>query len=281
MGNHDGSLALRQARSVLADLTAEWPDVHIVQRTLPAARGSDANRALLEALEGGSIAVAVQPMETLPFELPEGIAIAAVARRLEPRFALITKGIRTVEELAGAGHVGVYSRRDRDFLKVVRPDVEADVLGGNLDDDLARLTKDELEALIVPGGVAQVFERRQRVDAHLEPEVFPPAPAQSALALLVREEDDLAFEVAYTLQHRPSMDRVVAERAFARGVADAGEGVLVGALATVTSDGDLTLFGVAAKNGSLVQATVSGEAREGADLGAELASDVKEQLAAL
>jgi hypothetical protein len=137
-----------------------------------------------------------------------------------------------------------------------------------------------------PAFIAPLFNRftpledeslRHRIDALLEPEVFAPAPGQGALGLLVREEDDLAFELAYTLQHRPSFDRIRAERAFAAALPDRR----VGALATVSEEGEMTLFGAVATDGTSLQAQVSGDAGEAEQLGNELAQDVQEQLAAL
>jgi hypothetical protein len=46
------------------------------------------------------------------------------------------------------------------------------------------------------------------------PESFVPAVGRGSLGLIVREDDDMSFEIAYTLQHRPSFDRVAAERSF-------------------------------------------------------------------
>jgi len=91
----------------------------------------------------------------------------------------------------------------------------------------------------------------------------------------VRSDDDLAFESVYPLQHRPSFDRVRAERAFAAAVGD----MPVGAAATVTDDGELTLVGAVVKDTTTLQASVTGEAREAEELGRELASDVLERLA--
>jgi hydroxymethylbilane synthase len=122
-----------------------------------------------------------------------------------------------------------------------------------------------------------ILDQRNRIDALVDAEVFPPAPGQGALGLLVREDDDLAFELAYTMQHRPSFDRVRAERAFAAKLA----GHLVGALASVSDEGDLQLFGAVAADGTSLQARTSGDAAEAEQLGAELAQDVEEQLAAL
>lgn len=273
MGNRDGAVALRQARSALTELNAEWPDVHIVQKTLRASGPG----ALVEALEAETIQIAVQPLDTLPDELPDGIVIAAVARRSEARSALVSRGAKDLAAVEAGSTVGVAEGRDQAFLKALRPDLEPTVLSGNLEEDLGRLTRAEMHAMIVPCATLQVLDQRNRIDATLEPETFAPAPGQGALGMLVREEDDLAFELAYTLQHRPSFDRMRAERAFAAALS----GHLVGALATVSDEGELSLFGAIAEDGRSLQAQVSGDAAEAEQLGKELAQDVTEQLAAL
>lgn len=273
MGNRDGAEALRRARSVLTELNAEWPDVQITQRTVRA----EAPSALVDALRDEAIGIAVHALDAMPLELPEGVVLAAVARRLEPRTALVSRGAKDLASLAAGSVVGVRPGRDKAFLEALRPDLTTEELGPHLDDDLARMTRDELKALLVPGATLLILDQRNRIDVLLEPEVFAPAPGQGALGLLVREDDDLAFELAYTLQHRPSFDRVRAERAFAAALPDQR----VGALATVSEEGELTLFGAVAANGSSLQAQVAGDASEAEQLGRELAEDVKEQLAAM
>ncbi|MEX2501076.1 MAG: hypothetical protein WD336_01760 [Trueperaceae bacterium] len=273
MGNRDGAEALRQARSVLTELNAEWPDVQITQRTVRA----DAPGALVEALVSESIGIAVHALDTLPLELPEGVTLAAVARRQEPRTALVARKAKELDALQEGDVVAVREGRDTKFLAALRPDLVATPLTAHLEDDLGRLTRDEVQALLLPGLTLLMLDQRNRMDALLAPETFAPAPGQGAIGLLVRDVDDLAFELAYTLQHRPSLDRILAERAFAAAL----PGKLVGALATVTSDGELTLFGAVAEGGSGLQARVSGDASEAEALGKELANDVLEQLAAI
>lgn len=273
LGNRDGALALRQARSVLTELSAEWPDVQFNQRTIK----SDAADTLVQALEREEIGIAVQPLDVLPPTLPEGVALAAVARRLEARSALVTKGAGALAELPSGARIGVISERDRVFLATLRPDLALELLAGPLDEDLARVANEDLHGMITAAAALQVLDQRNRIDALLEADQFAPAPGQGALGMLVREDDDLAFELAYTLQHRPSFDRIRAERAFAAGL----DGHVVGALATVSNDGELTLFGAIADEKTTIQASVAGMASEAEQLGRELAEDVREQLAAL
>jgi len=273
MGNRDGAEALRQARSVLTELNAEWPDVQITQRTVRA----EAPAALIESLVSETIGIAVHRLDALPLELPAGVVLAAVARRQEPRSALVARGATDLGSLAQGATVAVGEGRDTAFLQALRPDLATTPLAATLDDDLGRLTRDEVHALLLPAATLMVLDQRNRIDVLLEAEAFAPAPGQGALGLLVREDDDLAFELAYTLQHRPSFDRVKAERAFAAAL----PGRLVGALASVSPEGELSLFGAVAEGGTSLQAETSGDAAEAEQLGRELAADVEEQLAAL
>lgn len=294
LGNRDGALALRQAREVLEQLTDEWPDVNFALRTIKNAASKategEALDPLLQALERGDVGVAVVQLETLGLSIPEAITLAAVARRLEPRSALVVKGHRSLAELAAGARVGVLTGRDGAYLRGQRADLDIVELPADVEADLKLLTAGEVEALLLPAATLVVLDHRYRLDAVLEPETFAPPPGQGALGLLVRSDDDLAFEVAYSLQHRPSFDRVRAERSFALALgpdrgADGQAAVcpdcVVGALANVTEEGELTLFGAVLRGDTTLQASVNGEAKEAEELGRELAQDVRNQLASL
>lgn len=288
VGNRDGALALSQARSIVADLTSEWPDLNLVQKTVPTGTDGD-TAALLSALTRNQLSIAVVNMERLPGELPEGLTLAAVTRRLEARSTLLGKGYRDISDLPAGARVGVPGVRDMLFLKAIAPEVEAVQFEGGLDDNLKRLAQGDVQGLLMPASILIGLDRRHVIEELLDAELFPPAGGQGSLGLVTREDDDASSELAYTMQHRPSLDRVKAERTFAVALQNGDSRVMqqdgvyaISALATVTSDGELTLFGaVVADNGTMLQATTSGEASEAADLGRELAEDFKAQLASL
>jgi hydroxymethylbilane synthase len=274
LGHRDGALATRQARTVLSELSAEWPDVQVVLRQVAANGGVD---TLLGALANGSLAMAVAAVDTLPTALPAGLSLAAVGRRAEPRMALVAKG-RALGQLPNGARVRVHSGRDLAFLRAMLPGADADVWSGTVDEGLAGLVAGEHDALLLPGALLIAVDQRDRIDALLDATAFPPAPGLGAMGIVVRSDDDAAAELAYTFQHRPSFDRVRAERAFAAGLPD----LAVGALATIDDEGDLELFGaVVTAGGTTLHATTSGDAKDADELGSELAKDVREQLAAL
>lgn len=276
LGNRGGVLALPQARGVLAELSEGWPDVNIIQKTVQGGEGGVND--LLKALAAGRVNIALQSLEGLPPTLPEGLILAAVTKRLEPRAALLNRAGNDLASLAAGSVVGVSTPRDRAFLLASRKDIEVRVVSGDIDATLSLLATGEVDALVMASAHLLQLERRERINVLLEPAMFTPAVGQGSLGLVVREDDDLAIDLAYTLQHRPSFDRVRAERSFA-GTLDASTHAL-GALATVTSEGDLNLFGaVTDMAGDLaIQAEISGEASEAEELGRELAQDVSAQL---
>lgn len=286
LGHRDGALATHQARTVLAELSAEWPDLQFVLRQVAGkADAASPGDPLLTELAAGKVSVALAQLDSLPPVLPEGLSLAAVGRRPEARTALVAKGRRSLVDLPPNARVGLRLPRDLVMLQAVLPGATATVIQASVPDALARLVADEFDALLLPAALLAAAEQSSRVDALLDPETFPPAPGQGASGLLVRSEDDVASELAYTFQHRPSFDRARAELAFARHLADAGiigEGMAMGAYATVDAEGDLALFGaVVSQGGTMIQVTTVGRAKDAFEIGSELARDVGEQLRAL
>src|SRR5690554_755295 len=274
LGNREGTLAVRHGRGVMEALSEEWPDLNVTVRTLQGGVGA---APLLDALAKGAIDVAVVQLDTLPTVLPEGLTLAAVCRRPEARSALVARGAGSLEALPEGATVGVFTERDAAFLAAARPGVTPRLLTGTPEQRLPLVTSGELSAIVMPAAALIALDLRDHVNAMLDYEAFTPAPGQGAVGLVVRSDDDLAFESVYPLQHRPSFDRARAERAFATAVGE----LPVGAAATVTDDGELTLVGAVVKDDATLQASVSGEAREAEDLGRELAHDVLERLAGI
>jgi len=295
VGNRDGTLAVRLGRSVLERLAEEWPDLHLTVKTVPndppgagrdgrttasEAEGSWPSHApnrLVDALTRGAVDVAVIQLGQLSADLPPELTLAAVTRRGDQRSAVVARGYDDLAQVPACAIVGVGSRRDAAFLRATYPGLVARALTQAPEAELARLSAGDYAAVILPAATLIGLDLREHVDAWLEADTFTPVAGQGAVGLVVRADDDVAFETVYPLQHRPSFDRVRAERAFALALSDQH----VGAAATVTDDGELTLFGAVASGETVIQASVSGDAKEAEDLGRELASDVKDRLATL
>lgn len=289
VGTRGSALALAQARWVAARLKEEWPETDFKLATIKT-RGDLEDGVLkgergfftgdLEvALQESRIDIAVHSLKDLPTAQPEGLEIAAIPRRVEARDALVGRAER--KSLAGlppGSVVGTSSVRRQALLRAFRPDLVVRDLRGNVDSRLDALGREGYDAIVIAAAGLIRLDLRHRIDEFLEPAVMLPAPGQGALALEVRADDEIVNELAYSLHHRPSDDRITAERAF---LARLGGGCMapVGALAVVGEDGTLALEGcVAAVDGSqVIRASVEGDPEEAEDLGTELAEDVLRQ----
>ncbi|MGQ9735754.1 MAG: hydroxymethylbilane synthase [Thermaceae bacterium] len=286
VGSRGSTLALTQTRFVVERLKESWPETEFKIKTIKTRGDEGASpkeqnifvKELEDALLRREIDIAVHSLKDLPTELPKGLKLASVPKRVDPRDALVGRTAKRLEDLPKGAVVGTSSVRRKAQLLAYRPDLMVKDLRGNVDTRLAALGNGEFDAIILAAAGLIRLELRNRIDQLLDPEVLLPAPGQGALALEVRQGDDLAEELAYSLHDPISFARIQAERAFLRGL---GAGCLapVGALAQVLEDGTLRLEGILlSEDGkAYVRAEIEGAPEEAEELGLELAQDVLAQ----
>jgi hydroxymethylbilane synthase len=193
------------------DLVTNVPLVRIGSRALFTKQIDD---ALLE----GRIDLAVHSFKDLPTQLPEGISIAAVAEREDPRDALVGRGALRWAELPRNGIVATSSLRRRAQILHARPDLTVVDVRGNVETRLAKLGKQPSWSgvLLATAGLVRLG-LEQRIGERLSPDVMLPAPAQGALAVTVRTGDSKARAAAHGAVHHPNTAiPVAAEREFLR-----------------------------------------------------------------
>jgi hydroxymethylbilane synthase len=198
--------------------------------------------ALRDALLDGSVDVAVHSMKDLPSAAVEGIVLAAVPTREDPRDALVTADGRGLAALARGASVGTGSPRRAARLRALRPDLRIVELRGNVDSRLARVTDGELDAVVLAVAGLMRLGRAAMIAEHLDPASMLPAPAQGALAVECRSDDPATLALLAAVDDRPSRLRVLAERAVLSAVG-ASCASAIGALAslegaTLTLDAD-------------------------------------------
>ncbi len=243
VGTRGSALALWQTEQVRARLNATGrASVRLEIRTtgdlvqqVPLSRiGSRAifTRQIDDALLEGRIDLAVHSLKDLPTTLPEGLVLAAVAERDDPRDALIGRGPLAWHELPRGATLATSSLRRRAQLLHVRPDLTVVDIRGNVDTRLAKLdgNADWTGILLAAAGLVRLG-LDGRIGERLSPEVMMPAPGQGALAVTARAGDGQAIAAAHSaVHHAPTAIAVAAERAFLRRV-EGGCQVPVGALA--------------------------------------------------
>jgi hydroxymethylbilane synthase len=229
IGTRGSKLALWQTRMVREALAAAGHRTEEVEirttgdmvQEVPLARiGSRAlfTRQIDEAMLEGRIDLAVHSLKDLPTTLPEGIALAAVSVREDPRDALVGRGGITWEQLPRGATVATSSLRRRAQLLRLRPDVHVTDIRGNVDTRLGKLDAQSGWAaiLLACAGLARLG-LEHRISERLAPELFLPAPGQGALAVTARSDDQGSVRAAgAALHHPPTACAVASERAFLR-----------------------------------------------------------------
>jgi hydroxymethylbilane synthase len=192
------------------------------------------------AVLDGRADLAVHSAKDLPSSAelqPEGLVLAAVPERADPRDALVGS---TLDAIPPGGTVGTGSVRRRAQLADRRPDLTFGELRGNIDTRLDKAP--QFAAIVVAFAALQRLERTDAVAEVLEPTVMVPQVAQGALAIESRPEN---AELMAAIEHEPSRRCVDAERSW---LATLGGGcdLPAGAHCTVNDDGSLRLRAVLA-----------------------------------
>jgi hydroxymethylbilane synthase len=221
LGARGSALSLAQAKLV-ADALAGRAEVEIVKiRTTGdrlSAAGSpiewkgDFTRELDEALLDGRIDFAVHSMKDVPTDVPEGLVLAAVPPREDPRDVLVSRDGKRFAELSRGVRIGTASPRRRAQLLAVRPDLEVLEARGNVDTRLSRLAEGRFDAIVLArAGLARLGRLDEAYEV-LPPEVILPAVGQGALAIFAREKDSGVLSLLEVLDHPASHREAEAER---------------------------------------------------------------------
>ena len=281
-------LALRQAEIVTEALAAALPgragqnttEIVVVEtagdrqadRPIAAIGGQGAFvTEVSKALIDGRADLAVHSAKDLPSGLLEGLTIAAVPRRADPRDVLVG---RALADLGPGAHVATGAPRRRAQLAWLRPDLRFEELRGNI---ATRLQK------VPPGGaVVMAYAALERLgQSGRVTEVLPtstmlPQVGQGALALQCRVDDERTAELARSIDDVASHRGLDAERAF---LAELGGGceLPVGALGVVRPDGEVALEGLVASPDGLIVLRRAMNGRDAAMLGRALAAEIRDR----
>jgi hydroxymethylbilane synthase len=166
-------------------------------------------RDLERALLAGEADIAVHSAKDLTGSMPEGLALAAVLPRGDPRDAVCGRW-RSLEEIPAGARIGTSSARRAGLLAELRPDLEVVPLRGNVDTRLRKLDAGEADAIVLAACGLERLGLAERIAFLLDPERFVPEAGQGALAVQVRsgeEErvrrlDDAPSRAAYELERR-------------------------------------------------------------------------------
>ena len=188
----------------------------IQDRTLTEAGGKGLfTLELDEAMLDGRIALAIHSMKDLPTALPDGIVLAGVPAREDPRDALITlRDAASLDDLPDGSHIGTASLRRQAQLLSRRPGLRVSMLRGNVETRLRRVADGDFDATLLAYAGLRRLGLAHHARALIDPWETPSACGQGALAITARAGDADALALLAPIEDRAARLEITAERAF-------------------------------------------------------------------
>ncbi len=292
LGTRGSPLALAQARIVAAALAEAHRDLaapgailvepirttgdKVQDRPLAEIGGKGLFTEEIEnSLLAGGIDIAVHSLKDMPTALPPGLHIGAVLEREDPRDVLFSLGGGGIDALPRAARVGTASLRRQALLLNRRPDLRIGPLRGNVGTRLRKLKEGQIDATVLALAGLKRLGLSANGGTVLSVDDMLPAPAQGAICIESRIDDNRVAALLAAIDHKPSSIAVTAERALLAAL-DGSCRTPIGGLAVFPADGGLHLRAlVAMPDGSKLwraerKGAASDAARMGKDAGQEL-----------
>jgi hydroxymethylbilane synthase len=193
--------------------------------------------ALRDALLSGQVDVAVHSLKDIPTAGADGLVVAAVPAREDPRDVLVARDGLTLGELPVGARVGTGSPRRKAQLMALGLGLDVVPVRGNVDTRLRLVSEGTVDAVVLARAGLGRIDRLDAVTETLDPLQMLPAPGQGALAVECRRRDTGAGEglpglLREALDDPASRAAVDAERSLLATL-EAGCSAPVGALAEV------------------------------------------------
>jgi hydroxymethylbilane synthase len=227
-------------------------------------------REIEQALVEKRIELAVHSFKDLPTKSPAELVIGAVPPRVDPADLLLVRRDAVASSaddwlpLKAGARVGTASARRRAWLLHFRPDLVVLPLRGNVPTRVRRLEEGAFDAIVLAAAGVERLQAEQRLGSalagvvalKLDPQRFVPAPAQGALAVQCRRDDERVLAALAALDDAPTRVVVTAERA-ALARAEGGCDVAFGAYC-VAARGKHELVAMLERGGSVHVARAEG-----------------------
>jgi hydroxymethylbilane synthase len=249
IGTRSSPLAMWQANFVQAELHRLYPQLRVevvplktegdrtLETALPEVGGKGVfTEEIEQALLGGDIDVAVHSLKDLPTGLTDGLVLAAVCKRADPRDALIARAPAAgIADLPQGAQVATSSLRRRAQLLHARPDLKIVDVRGNVGTRLRKFDQAGWDGIVLACAGLERLRLGKRITVALPPGEMLPAPGQGALGIEIRADDPQVAALVAPLDDPASRVAVTAERAFLEAL---GAGCQVPAAALAVLDGE-------------------------------------------
>ena len=170
-------------------------------------------KELENALLNKEADIAVHSMKDVPMQFPEGLGLAVICKREDPRDAFVSNSYRTFAELPQGAVVGTSSLRRQCQLKALRPDLDIRSLRGNVGTRLSKLDNGDYDAIILASAGLIRLGLADRIASFIDVEQSLPAAGQGAVGIECRTDDAQVQALLAPLADAETTYCVLAERA--------------------------------------------------------------------
>ncbi len=230
LGTRRSPLAMAQAHETRARICAamDWDESQVELVPVVASGDKILDRPLADIggkalwtreldawLAEGKIDAAVHSMKDVETIRPHEFTIGAILPRADKADMLL--GAASLDAIPHGSRVGTSAPRRAAQLLHARPDLEVVGIRGNVATRMAKLQAGEADAtFLAAAGLARLGE--DAIGTRLDPEVWLPAPAQAAIGIECRASDERAKDLLAAIDHEPSREEVLVERALLEGL---------------------------------------------------------------
>lgn len=221
-----GKLALWQTEKIIALLKEMHPGLDVKIKPITTAGDKDRRTELWklkttgfftsqleDALLAGEADFAVHSFKDLPTRPRDGLIVAAVCLREFVEDCLVAaQPAASLEQMPRSAKVGTSSLRRIAQIKHTRSDLQTAALRGNVPTRIRKLREGQFDAIILARAGLERLGLQDNISAVLDPAEFIPAPAQGALAVQTRTEDQRTNALVAALDEEKDRTTTSAER---------------------------------------------------------------------
>ncbi|APO76647.1 porphobilinogen deaminase [Rhizobium etli 8C-3] len=230
---------------------------------------------LEEKLASGDLDFAVHSAKDMPTVLPQGLHLSAYLPREDIRDAVIGRTAPKLIELPHGATVGSASLRRQALIRRIRPDIKVTIFRGAVETRLRKLDEGQVDATLLALAGLKRLGKVDVITDILDPDTFPPAPAQGAICIESRIGDRRADDLLAAVNDPTTHDAVSCERAFLAAL-DGSCRTPIGGYAVC--EGDRIRFSgliITPDGRNQHSVTIDGNRRDAAALGTRAGQDIR------
>ena len=227
IATRESLLALWQAEYVKKRIEDTYPEIQVELLPMTTKGDQILDRSLLEIGGKGLFIkeleklllekkadIAVHSLKDMTAVIPDGLKLAAVTAREDPRDAFVSLEYGSLQELPEGAVVGTSSLRRQAQLLHLRPDLQIKTLRGNVQTRLRHLDEGNYDAVILAAAGLKRLGLRERIRSYISTCDSIPAAGQGVMAIETRTGDDETMEIIQFIHDEKVASCIMAERAF-------------------------------------------------------------------